>query len=231
MAHDYGSVKLHTDSCRSDFTHADFAARLSRVTENGSPPEPGQVPEVRKTVDQIVAWNIAYFRRAAGLTQGELGELIGGRPKRSVSADERSWDGGHTREFNAQQIVALAVALGVPVVAFFLPPDDDGTAADYLFRPYEGHGDLRMADLMAYVVPDSDDDTPAMKAYRERFLTATRTYQNPSWTELMQEWFDRPGEEEQRAEKLRIVQSYREVMLAVAGDFGEFINANTRKEK
>ena len=87
---------------------------------------PDELPCEFKTVDQIVAWNIAWYRKAAGLTQERLGELLGGRSERNISADERSWDGGHTREFKAQDIAALSAAFGIPIGAFFLPPADDG---------------------------------------------------------------------------------------------------------
>ena len=45
--------------------------------ENGRPPDPDEIPGEVKTVNQIVAWNTAYFRRAAGLTQEQLGALTG----------------------------------------------------------------------------------------------------------------------------------------------------------
>ena len=43
-----------------------------------------------------------------------------------------------------------AVALGVPIGAFFLPPEDDGRDVRYLFHPHEQGADcMGMADLMA----------------------------------------------------------------------------------
>src|ERR1700726_3669609 len=155
--------------------------------ENGRPPDPDEIPGEVKTVNQIVAWNIAYFRRAAGLTQEQLGALTG-RSKRNASADERSWDGERTREFSADEIVSAAIALGIPVGAFFLPPEDDGRDVRYLFRPPGAGAELGMDGLMAAVVSDNDDDGEAMGAYRGRFLAAAGRYLDEGWQEEIAAW-------------------------------------------
>ena len=157
--------------------------------ENGSPPEPdSDLPGVLKTVNQVVAWNIAYYRKAAGITQEQLGELAGGRSKRNISSDERSWDGDRTREFSASELAAFADALDVPIIAFFLPPEDDGLSVRYLFQPHAHAAPLGMGDLMEKVMPDSRSNSRAMDAYRRRMTSTVRQYMAPSWTDAWEYW-------------------------------------------
>lgn len=200
------------------------------TNENGRPPEPDEPPGVHKTVNEIVAWNLAYYRKAAGLKQEELGELIGGRSKRNVSADERSWDGGHTREFNAHEIVGLAAALGVPVGAFFLPPEDDGVTARYLIRPHDRDPDcLDMGDLMAMVMPDSTEDSRAMDAYRRRLIAAVRQYMAPEWSDDLERWMADMTDKEIRAEEAEDMRADREALLRIAAKLGRAVDAYDRQ--
>src|SRR3954470_302298 len=83
-------------------------------------PSPPPVREI--TPNMLVALNMAKWRQAAGLTQDQLGERLGGWNKTAVSAAERSWDGKRVRQFDADLIVRLAFILEVPITAFFLPP-------------------------------------------------------------------------------------------------------------
>lgn len=81
------------------------------------------------TPNQLVSHNLARARKARGLTQFDLAERmeqLTGRPwsNASVSAAERAWKGGRARKFDANEIVALALALDVPVGYFLLAPDD-----------------------------------------------------------------------------------------------------------
>lgn len=196
------------------------------TNENGRPPDPDELPGVHKTVNQIVAWNIAYYRRAAGLKQEELGELIGGRSKRNVSADERSWDGGHTREFNAHEIAGLAVALGIPIGALFLPPEDDGVTVRYLFHPHDRDPDcLDMGDLMTLVMPDSSADSPAMDAYRRRLVAAVRQYMELSWSEDLDLWMADMTEREVRASRAEDMRADRDALLRIAAKLGRTLDA------
>lgn len=199
--------------------------------ENGSPPEPDdeQLPAVRKTVNQIVARNMAYYRRAAGLKQEELGERIG-RAKRSVSADETSWEGGHTREFNAQEITGLAVALGIPIIAFFLPPEDDGMDVRYVFRGPGETGDLGMEDLMSAAMHDTDAETLAMNAYRRRLIGAVGEYLHASWGEILARWMENAETPEMRAEQIDELRADRHVLLRIAAKFSEAIELAEKEE-
>src|ERR1700690_800863 len=94
---------------------------------------PGGPPAEQVTVDQLVALNIRHWRNAAGLTQADLGGRLGWSAA-NVSAAERSADPARDpRRFDAQTLTEIALALGVPLAALFLPPGDDGERACYLF--------------------------------------------------------------------------------------------------
>lgn len=79
------------------------------------------------TPNQIVAFNVAKARLLRGWTQEEaakaiapyLGTLLS---TASFSAIERSVDAGRVREFNADEIVALARGFRLPIGWFFTPP-------------------------------------------------------------------------------------------------------------
>jgi transcriptional regulator with XRE-family HTH domain len=198
--------------------------------ENGRPPEPDELPGEVKTVNQIVAWNIAYYRRAAGLTQEELGELIGGRGKRAMSADETSWGGGHTREFNASELAGLARALDVPIIAFFLPPEDDGVTVRYQYRPHDGAGLFDMGDLMSMVMPDSESESRTMDAYRRRLVAATGQYMGPSWTDDLDRWMTSMTPREIRAEEAEDLRADREALWRIAAKLSRMITAYEKED-
>jgi len=128
------------------------------------------LPVRRVTVNSIVALNMAYFRKAADLTQEELGERIGWG-KSVVSTAERSSDARRIRSFSAEDLIAISTALGVPLAALFLPPEDHGTAVRYVLDG-PGHKHLEVTDLLAYVSPAYGGDSPVMDAYRKRNIAA-----------------------------------------------------------
>ncbi|HLK79655.1 MAG TPA: helix-turn-helix domain-containing protein [Streptosporangiaceae bacterium] len=128
------------------------------------------LPVRRVTVNSIVALNMAYFRKAADLTQEELGERIGWG-KSVVSTAERSSDAKRVRSFSAEDLIAISTALGVPLAALFLPPEDHGTAVRYVLDG-PGHKHLEVTDLLAYVSPAYGGDSPVMDAYRKRNIAA-----------------------------------------------------------
>jgi transcriptional regulator with XRE-family HTH domain len=140
------------------------------------------LPGRHVTISQLVAYNMARFRKAAGLTQEELGERLGGWSGASVSAAERSWDGKRIRKFDADEIVNIAMTLDMPVVALFLPPEDDGVDVRYLFdlpgeSAISSSNSRTAADLFMYLLSEpDDDDTPPAKAYRQRYIAGLNTY-------------------------------------------------------
>ena len=106
--------------------------------------------EVRHvTIDQIVAMNMRYWRRAAGMTQEDLGFRLGWSAA-NVSAAERSAEEGRDRRrFDADTLTALSLVIGVPLHAFFFPPGDDGDGKRYVFTPPPEYdeGEFGMRDL------------------------------------------------------------------------------------
>lgn len=153
--------------------------RLPGVKEDKNDTE---VPVREITANQVIAWNMARFRRAASLTQEELGLKIGWSGS-SVSEAERSWDGRRTREFDAQSLALISLAIGVPIMALFLPPADDGTEAHYVITGPDGR-QWEMADYMERcVMPDSESDLPPVLMYRDRFNTAFNRYLATEWPE------------------------------------------------
>ena len=155
------------------------------------------------TINQVVAWNIAWYRRAAGMTQQQVADLLGW-PHNKVSEAERSWDGKRTREFDAQMLADLAAVFGIPVVAFFLPPLDDA-GAGLCFRAPDGEP-RTMTDLMWLAMHDNDDESPALDAYRRRFRIQAQQYTDKGWPAEVERWFTLPGQAaamEDRAAALR----------------------------
>ena len=136
-----------------------------------------ELPGLHVTMNQLVAYNLAYWRKTAGLTQEELGELIGWS-KAAISAAERAWDGKRIRQFDADLLIAIVTTLDIPLAALFLPPDDDGIERRYLFHIKES-GDYchNMYDLISTVMSEpSDDESDVMNRYRERYTTTMNFY-------------------------------------------------------
>jgi transcriptional regulator with XRE-family HTH domain len=168
------------------------------------------------TVNQVVAWNLAWLRRAAGLTQEQLGERIGWTGAQ-VSEAERSWNGKRVREFDAQALTSIAIGLGVPLSALFLPPEGEEGLS---FR--DGTGKTRPArDLAGLAIPDNDDKTPVMGAYRRRWNEAAARYyrEDPDWMRLVARWVGNvSGRREEVAGRLR---EHRNALLDAAAEYGE----------
>lgn len=182
------------------------------------------MPAEHVTVDQIVARNIRHWRREAHMTQEELGQKLGWSAA-NVSAAERSADSARDpRRFDAQTLTEMSLALGVPLAALFLPPEDDGERAVYVFTGPDG--DYGMGDLMERVVmTDSDDDAPVMQAYRRRYRAADGRYLDPEWRDEVASWLRHIEVDElraDRADRLRAgAESLREQMKAVARSAAE----------
>lgn len=176
------------------------------------------LPAVTITASQLVAWNMARFRQAAGLRQEELAARIGSTRK-SVSALETSWKGGRPRQFDAGEIIALAAALGVPVAAFLLPPDDDGVTCRYALAMPGGRDDLSMAALATYIIAaPSEDDTDAMAYYRSRHAVALAAYLDPAVAHEIAGTFDALTTGEQVEDRQRRLSYYYDALRAVLLD-------------
>ncbi len=81
-------------------------------------------------LNEVVAYNFRAARELRGWTQEETAEaleLLLGQPlpQASISAIERAYEGDRRREFDAQEILAFALAFDLPLIWFFLPPPAD----------------------------------------------------------------------------------------------------------
>ncbi|MGH9223960.1 MAG: helix-turn-helix domain-containing protein [Acidimicrobiales bacterium] len=81
------------------------------------------------TPSQVVAHNMARARQLRGLTQAEIAERLStftGAPWSDVTVAqaEGSVSGKRVRQFTANELVGLARTFDLPVLYFFLPPED-----------------------------------------------------------------------------------------------------------
>lgn len=81
------------------------------------------------TASQVVAHNVTKARELRGLTQTEVAERLSrftgsSWSQATVAQAEGSVAGQRVRQFTANEIVALARTFDLPVLFFFLPPDD-----------------------------------------------------------------------------------------------------------
>ena len=87
------------------------------------------------SASQVVAHNLTRARELRGITQTEVAERLArftgaNWSQATVAQAEGSVTGNRVRQFTANELVALARTFDLPVLFFFLPPDDgDGTLA------------------------------------------------------------------------------------------------------
>ena len=194
----------------------------------GSRAEYATLPAQQVTVNQVVAWNMTHLRRAAALTQEELGELLGWS-KAIVSAAERSWDGKRVRQFTVDDVAAIARALGVPMTALFLPPEDDGDHKRYVLRLAEQDGDcLNMTDLMWLALTDNESESAVMNIYRNRLRGAVTTYLDQFWAEEVAGWLRQIDSEEARADRAARLRSRRAALLDLAAELSDLADTLER---
>ena len=85
--------------------------------------------ERRWTASQVVAHNLTRARELRSLTQAEVSERLSrftgaNWTQASVAQAEGSVTGNRVRQFTANELVALARTFDLPVLFFFMPPDD-----------------------------------------------------------------------------------------------------------
>jgi transcriptional regulator with XRE-family HTH domain len=83
----------------------------------------------RWTASQVVAHNLTRARELRGFTQSEVAERLSrfsgsNWSQATVAQAEGSVGGQRVRQFTANELVALARTFDLPVLFFFLPPDD-----------------------------------------------------------------------------------------------------------
>ena len=176
------------------------------------------------TVDQIVAMNMRYWRRSAGMTQEELGDRLGWSAANVSAAERSAEDGRDRRRFDADTITALSLAIGVPLHAFFFPPGDDGDGKRYVFTPPPGYGDeeATMRVLLELVVmPDSDDGRRVMQDYRYRFEATATRYLDEKWARFVGHLVRGIEGPEARAIRAGHLRKRRAELLAAAAELGD----------
>jgi transcriptional regulator with XRE-family HTH domain len=187
--------------------------------------EYSDLPAQDLTANQVVAWNMTHFRRAAALTQEELGELLGWS-KAIVSAAERSWDGKRIRQFTVDDVAALARAFGIPLAALFLPPEDDGDKKRYVLRLTEKDAErLTMTDLTWLALTDNENESPVMNIYRNRLRGAVTTYLDEFWAEEVAGWLRQIDSDEARADRAARLRSRRAALLDLAAELADLADA------
>lgn len=183
------------------------------------------LPGEHVSIDQVVAVNVRYWRKAAGITQDELGERIGWTAANVSAAERSAVTGKDKRRFDAHTLTALAKALGVPIAAFFLPPPDDGITKRYLFHA-EPDACSQMSELATMLISDpTDDDTPAMNAYRERFMAMIMTYGDPGRGEQLIGYMEDLTTAELRETRLSRLNWQRDALAALVGDIDRIVDA------
>ncbi len=117
------------------------------------------------TANQVVATNLRLAREGIGWTQTQVAEFLndmtgGNYTKATISAMERSAEGGKRRLFDAQEILEFARLFAKPMVWFFIPTDN--LASRRLNVVGMEHG----VDLLHFVFGDSE----AERVMRERLV-------------------------------------------------------------
>ncbi len=133
------------------------------------------------TASQVVAHNVTRGRELRGLTQAEVAERLtrftGARwSLTAVAQAEGSVGGQRVRQFTANELVALARTLDLPVLFFFLPPDD---GAGHLVTD-DAHGGLPWEYLLVLLF-----------GHRGNFPVLADRVAN--WAELLAEGIDLPA--------------------------------------
>lgn len=95
------------------------------------------------TPSQLVAHNLTQARELRGFTQAEVAERLrrftGARWSQVTVAQAEGWASGQrVRLFGADELVALARTFDLPVLYFFLPPEDGRRAMRSADAPTEG---------------------------------------------------------------------------------------------
>ena len=183
------------------------------------------LPLEQVTLDQIVALNMRYYRRAASLTQDQLGRRLGWSAANVSAAERSASEDRDRRRFDAHTLAAVADALGIPLAALFLPPEDDGYEKHYLLRTGDQGGYAPMARLMMLAIHDSDDDTPVMDAYRNRFRAQAEAYLGADWGAEVGRWLAPRTDRQAVQDWIAKMRSRRLAHLDAAGELEDMADA------
>lgn len=197
-------------ACRKIWRRTDSVSYSPRVSDQDR--KEADRSQRRITVNMLIGYNLAFFRRAAGLSQQQAGEELGWTNV-AVSAAERSWNGKRVRKFDADEIANMASVLRVPISAFFLPPVDDSAECPYVIGSEDEDEPARMRDLLVLAMSEpTEDDHPAMRAYEERLVGAVNTYLDSGVAEALATRLKERAMEAQLAKALREARESRETL-------------------
>src|SRR5205809_320279 len=95
------------------------------------------------TAGQVVAHNMTRARELRGLTQAEVAERLSRFTESrwsqaTVAQAEGTVSGQRVRQFTANELVALARCFDLPVLYFFLPPEQGPVGLDAADAPSKG---------------------------------------------------------------------------------------------
>ena len=113
-----------------------------------------EAEQTLRSINSLVASNVTAARTLRGMTQQQLGQRLEALTDRrwskaTISALERSADGIKVRQFDADDLVAIARVLDVPLIFLFKPSLPD-------FRPNERYAPHSVGDQAE---PTADDWT------------------------------------------------------------------------
>lgn len=197
------------------------------MTANPAHPDsPSAVPGHHLTANQLIGYNMARWRTAAGLTQAELGEMLGGWTHTAVSAAENSWKGKRVRKFTGDDILNIATALRLPIAALFLPPEDDGAKVAYKFHAQEQGGSCEdMTVMFGLLIPDLMGDGPAEHAWQAALADAAGRYLDRERTTALAAYLDEMEPAERRHLDAGRFRAHRAALLALLGDVDQIAYA------
>lgn len=201
----------------------------SRLVTDQIPSRPpgdySSLPGEFVTVDQIVALNIRYWRRKAGLRQEDLAERLGWKSG-NLSAAERSADPARDRRrFDAETLAQLAHALEVPIPALLMPPPDEGMAKRYVFQAAYDYP-AGMSVLASLLISDPlDEDSDLAEAYQERYTEMIGRYLDPERGAALLAGAGEITAEVQREQALERLQWQRSAVAALVEDIDRSIES------
>jgi transcriptional regulator with XRE-family HTH domain len=194
------------------------------------PPTTSEVPGRHITVNQLIGYNMARWRKAAKFRQQEIGDAIGWS-KATVSGAERSWAGKRERKFTADDLIGIAQAIGIPVAALFLPPDDDGASVRYLFRVGSEPGCREMGDLFSLLIPEAQVEEPHGTEWREAFKGAVARYLDRERGAELMSLLEDMASAERRAARMERIKYQREAALGWISDLDQMRLAIEAEER
>lgn len=135
------------------------------VSRRSKPNLPPRAPRGSLNANQVVATNLKLIRERIGWTQSQVADTLSDMTgnnytKATISAMERSAEGGKKRLFDAQELLEFSRLFHVPMFWFFIPsPEQADERLDIIGKE---HG----IDLLHFLFGDSE----AERQLKERLV-------------------------------------------------------------